>query len=48
MDNIEVAAIAMPYTPASPYAHQIAIHTTITGQAVDLIETPNPAMTLVP
>jgi hypothetical protein len=48
MDNIEVAATAMPYTPASSYAHQIATHTIITGQAVDLIETHNPAMTLVP
>ena len=48
MLSIDVAAIAMPYRPAILNATQIAIHTKITGQAVERIETPRPAMMLVP
>ena len=38
----------MPYRPPSAYAPQIAAHDTITGSAVDFIDTPGPAMMLVP
>ena len=48
IDSIEVAAIAMPYRPASSWAPQIDAHTAITGAAVDFIDTPRPAITLVP
>ncbi|MNP85611.1 hypothetical protein D3C76_1854230 [compost metagenome] len=48
IDSIAVAAIAMPYRPASANAPQIARHTAITGSAVDFIDTPRPAMMLVP
>ena len=47
IDSIEVAAIAMPYRPASEYETKIATHTASTGQAVDFIDTPRPAMMLV-
>ncbi len=47
IDSIEVAAMAMPYRPASEYDTRIATHTAITGQAVDFIDTPRPAMMLV-
>src|SRR3546814_10179790 len=48
IDSIAVAAMAMPYRPASACAPQIAMHTAITGIAVDFIEMPRPAMMLVP
>src|SRR5690606_42159710 len=48
IDSIEVAAIAMPYSPPSAWQAQIAMQTAITGQAVDFIEMPSPAMMLVP
>ena len=47
IDSIEVAAIAMPKSPASAYAAQIARHTDSTGHAVERIDTPMPAMMLV-
>ena len=47
IDSIEVAAMAMPYRPASQYDAQIAAHTASTGHAVDFIDTPRPAMMLV-
>src|SRR5438477_8496987 len=47
IDSIETAAIAMPYKPASQNDTQIAMHTAITGHAVDFIDTPMPAMMLV-
>ena len=46
-DSIEVAAMAMPYSPSSSNAPQIARHTAITGSAVAFIDTPSPAMMLV-
>ncbi len=48
MLSIEVAAMAMPYRPASEYEPQMARHTAMTGAAVAFIETPRPAITLVP
>ena len=48
MDNIDVAAIAIPYNPAKSCDAQILAQITITGAAVDFIETPRPAITLVP
>jgi len=48
MLSIEVAAIAMPYRPASQYDTRMAAQTNSTGQAVERIETPSPAMMLVP
>ena len=48
IESIAVAAIAMPYRPPSACAPQIAMHTAITGMAVDFIEMPRPAMMLVP
>lgn len=48
MDNMAVAAMAMPYRPPKWNALQIAAHTAITGSAVDFIEIPSPAMMLVP
>jgi hypothetical protein len=39
---MEVAAIAMPYRPASEYEQKIATHTASTGHAVDFIDTPRP------
>ncbi len=48
IDSIAVAAMAMPYSPPSACAPQIAAQTAITGMAVDFIETPRPAMMLVP
>ena len=47
MDSMAVAAMAMPYKPASMYAAQMATHTASTGRAVDFIDTPRPAMMLV-
>ena len=47
IDSIAVAAIAMPYRPASQYEAKIAMHTEITGHAVAFIDTPSPAMMLV-
>ncbi len=47
IDSIEVAAIAMPYRPASENDTQIARQTAITGHAVAFIDTPMPAMMLV-
>src|SRR5512141_982433 len=47
IDSIDVAAIAMPYRPASRNENQIAAHTASTGQAVAFIDTPMPAMMLV-
>ena len=47
IDSIEVAAIAMPNRPASEYAAQMARHTESTGQAVERIDTPMPAMMFV-
>ena len=47
IDSIEVAAIAMPYSPASQYETKIATQTASTGKAVDFIDTPRPAMMLV-
>jgi hypothetical protein len=46
-DNIAVAAMAMPYRPPSSNAPQIAKQIAITGNAVDFIDTPRPAMMLV-
>ncbi len=40
--------MAMPYSPPSSKQPQIARQTAITGQAVDFIEMPSPAMMLVP
>ena len=48
IDSIEVAAIAMPYRPAQLVGARIATHTASTGYAVDFIDTPRPAMMLVP
>ncbi len=48
IDNMAVAAIAMPYKPPKWNAPQIAAQTAITGSAVDFIEIPSPAMMLVP
>ena len=48
MLSIEVAAVAMPYRPASWYETKIAAQTKSTGHAVERIETPRPAMMLVP
>ena len=48
MDSMDVAATAIPYKPASAYAVQMARHTNITGQAVERMDTPRPAMMLVP
>src|SRR3546814_19691358 len=48
IDSIAVAAMAMPYRPASACAPQIAMHPAITGIAVDFLEMPRPAMMLVP
>ncbi len=48
IDSIAVAAMAMPYSPPSANAPQIAAHTATTGSAVDFIEMPRPAMMLVP
>ncbi len=47
IDSIAVAAIAMPYRPAKKCAPQIAAQTDSTGNAVDFIEMPMPAMMLV-
>ena len=47
IDSIAVAAMAMPYRPASQYDARIAAQTASTGQAVDFIDTPRPAMMLV-
>ena len=47
IESIEVAAMAMPYRPASAYEARIAMHTATTGQAVDFIDTPRPAIMLV-
>ena len=41
IDSIAVAAMAMPYRPPSLCAKKIAVHTAITGSAVDFIETPS-------
>jgi len=38
----------MPYRPASLNDTRIATHTASTGHAVDFIDTPRPAMILVP
>jgi hypothetical protein len=48
IDSIAVAAIAMPYKPPNQYDARIAAHTDTTGHAVDRIDTPSPAMMLVP
>jgi hypothetical protein len=48
IDNIAVAAMAMPYSPANALAAQMAAHTASTGSAVDFMDTPRPAMILVP
>ncbi len=48
MLNMEVAATAMPYRPASWKDTKMARHTSSTGYAVDFIDTPRPAMMLVP
>src|SRR5690606_30286982 len=48
IDSIAVAAIAIPYRPPRVKQAQIARHTAITGIAVDFIDTPRPAMMLVP
>ncbi len=47
IDSIAVAAIAMPKSPASVNDAQIATQTASTGNAVDFIDTPRPAMMLV-
>ena len=47
IDSIEVAAMAMPYRPPSMYETTIAMQTKSTGQAVDFIDTPRPAIMLV-
>ena len=47
IDNIAVAAIAMPYKPAMVYEAKIPAHTNKTGHAVDFIEIPIPAMMFV-
>ncbi len=48
MDSMAVAAMAMPYRPARANDPQMARHTASTGAAVAFMETPRPAMTLVP
>ena len=48
MLSIEVAAMATPYRPPAGTEIQIAMQTKITGQAVERIDTPRPAMMLVP
>ena len=48
MLSIAVAATAMPKRPASEYETRIATQTSSTGHAVDRIDTPRPAMMLVP
>ena len=48
MLSMAVAATAMPNSPASAYEAMIATQTQITGHAVERIETPRPAMMLVP
>ena len=47
IDSIAVAAIAMPNKPASVNDAQMATHTASTGNAVDFIDTPRPAMMFV-
>ena len=47
IDSMAVAAIAIPYKPASQNDTKMAIQTEITGHAVAFIETPIPAMMLV-
>src|SRR5437016_2604718 len=47
IDSIDVAAIAMPYSPASQNETRIAAHTASTGHDVARIDTPMPAMMLV-
>ena len=48
IDSMDMAATAMPYRPAKLYEAKMAKHTNITGQAVERIDTPKPAMMLVP
>src|SRR5690606_35658525 len=48
IDSMAVAAMAMPYSPPSAWAPQIAAHTATTGEAVDFVDTPRPALMLVP
>ncbi len=47
IESMEVAAIAMPYRPASQNADQMARQMTMTGHPVDFMETAMPAMMLV-
>ena len=47
IDSIDVAAMAIPYKPASQNDTKIATHTEITGHAVAFIEMPIPAMMFV-
>ncbi len=47
IDNIVVAAIAIPYNPASSKAPQMLAQTAITGAAVAFMDVPSPAMMLV-
>ncbi len=48
IDSMAVAAIAMPYRPASEYAPQMAAQIASTGSAVDSSRRARPAITLVP
>ena len=47
IDSIAVAAIAIPYRPASQNDRKIATHTESTGHAVAFIDMPMPAMMFV-
>jgi hypothetical protein len=48
MLSMDVAATAMPYRPASEKAAMMATQTNSTGHAVERMDTPRPAMMLVP
>src|SRR6218665_286970 len=48
MLSMDMAVTAMPYRPASWEADRMARQTKITGQAVERIDTPRPAMMFVP
>jgi hypothetical protein len=47
MESIAVAAMAIPYKPASEYEIRIATTTDRTGQTVDFIDIAIPAIILV-
>ena len=48
MESMDMAATATPYRPARRNAAPMARQTKTTGHAVERMETPRPAMMLVP